>query len=63
MILPLRVFGQLRREENLVRPGDGTDLFRHVSFSSSIRAIVPSTPALSETKAQIAWPLISWVCR
>ena len=30
MILALRVFGQLGREEDLVRPGDRPDLLGHV---------------------------------
>ena len=53
-------FRQLGGEKNLVGPGDRPDLFGDMSFQlvRSTR-LLPRLPPSSETKAQIAWPLIS----
>ena len=60
MILPLRVLGSSAAKRISSGRAMGPIFLATWIFSSSISPLPPSTPALNETKAQIAWPLISW---
>jgi magnesium-transporting ATPase (P-type) len=59
MILPLRVFGNSAAKRISSGRAIGPIFLATCALSSSVSALLPSTPALSETNAQIAWPLIS----